>query len=125
MPSAQECFTVMMREQVAPAVRKLGFKGSGSSFVLPVEGYWAIIGFQKSVWSTATELQFTINLTVVSKSEWIAIRERKPYYPERPSPNTHFGPSVWQRRIGELIPVKGNDYWWTLGTDNRSEAVRK
>src|SRR5947209_7169681 len=65
--SAQETFKRMMREQVAPQLRALGFKGSGQRFTLPSDSHWALLGFQRSAWGDSRKGKFTINLTVVSK----------------------------------------------------------
>jgi Domain of unknown function (DUF4304) len=49
--TAQEAFTMMVKEQIAPALRELGFKGSGQRFTLPDDEHWALIGLQKFTWS--------------------------------------------------------------------------
>jgi hypothetical protein len=66
----------MMREQVAPALRGLGIKGSGQSFANPSERYWALIGFQKSRRSSSAVLEFTVNLTVVSRAASVLASRR-------------------------------------------------
>ncbi|HLN62749.1 MAG TPA: DUF4304 domain-containing protein [Symbiobacteriaceae bacterium] len=104
LPTAQERFALMMRDQVGPALRELGLRGSGQSFRLPVDDFWALVGFQKSVWNDATEVSFTPNLTVVPKKEWEMIRERHPAYPKVPSATTYYVKSAWQERIGLLMP---------------------
>lgn len=122
--TAQESFATLMRLHVAPALRDLGFKGSGAVFNLPEAGFWASVGFQRSVYSDRDEVRFTANLTVVSRSVWQAIRAEKPYLPERPAPNTFYGRSVWQERIGGLLPG-GEDKWWHLGPDTDLEALAR
>jgi hypothetical protein len=44
METAQNTFKRMMREQVAPKLRVLGFKGSGQKFVLASDSHWALLG---------------------------------------------------------------------------------
>jgi hypothetical protein len=67
MVTAQETYREMMKTQVAPALRGLGFKGSGQNYELPSPGHWAMLGFQKSAWSDASALRFTVNVLVVSR----------------------------------------------------------
>jgi hypothetical protein len=37
METALDIFRVMMREEIAAELRRMGFKGSGQSFTLPLE----------------------------------------------------------------------------------------
>jgi hypothetical protein len=120
--TAQESFKTMMRDEIAPALRELGFKGSGQRFELPNQDFWALLGFQKSVWSDSAELRFTINVTVASRAAWAAARKSRTYLPERPSANTYYGDFTWQARIGQLAPTKA-DLWWTVKGGKSTRAV--
>jgi hypothetical protein len=76
----------MLRSEVAPRLRALGFKGSGQVYTLPDEDAWVLVGFQKFTRSTADHVDFTINVTVASKAAWSEMgRERN--LPEKPSAN--------------------------------------
>jgi hypothetical protein len=86
MTTAQDTLIAMLRESVAPALRDLGFKGSGQNCHLPSDDVWALVGFQKSQWSEATKLTFTANITVASRRIWATARETR-NLPERPSAN--------------------------------------
>jgi hypothetical protein len=68
MPTAQVVFERMLREEVAPALRELGLRGSGQRFRLPSESHWALLAFQKSQWSDADEIRFTVNVMTVSET---------------------------------------------------------
>jgi hypothetical protein len=104
----------MMRDEIAPALRRLGLKGSGQAFAIPSESHWALVGFQKSVWGDSDEVRFTINLTVVEKAAWEAERQRHPYIGGgRPAPNVQHGRPAWCERIGMLLPG-GGDHWWRV-----------
>ena len=111
--TAQEAFAVIVRDHLAPALRADGFTGSGANFTLPNADHWVLLGFQKSRHSDSGEVQFTINLTVVSKATWAAERASLPHLPERPAPNTRYGTFAWHRRIGLLMPLR-RDHWWTV-----------
>ncbi len=113
----------MMREDVAPALRELGFKGSGQSFSLPSDRYWALVGFQKSAYSDATAVKFTVNLRVVSKEDWERAREAQPWRGQRPSPNDAGSvPGGWYARIGQLLPSRA-DQWWRVDPDTPTEQT--
>lgn len=113
MASALDLFRTMMREQVGPELRRMGFKGSGQSFSIPSDRHWVVLGFQKSRTSSSDSVGFTVNVTVASKSAWAEARSDVSYLPVRPSANTRYGPPAWQERIGRLLPDR-QDRWWTL-----------
>ena len=118
--TAQSDFALMMRHEIAPGLRRIGLRGSGNSFVIPSDTYWALVGFQKNRYSDRDEVLFTINLKVVSHRVWDAMREFSPWRSERPSANEALSiyPDVWDRRIGHLLPV-ADDYWWNYEQANR------
>jgi hypothetical protein len=120
VPTAQEQFAELIRKHVAPALRQLGFKGSGQVYVLPDDAAWILVGFQRSVSSNRARIRFTINLTVANKQKWADLRaQSKDWsdpYPERPAPSTFYGKGIWQRRIGDLLP-RHADHWWELQPD--------
>ena len=120
--TAQDAFARMMKHEIAPALRRLGFKGSGQRYELPWEAGWAILGFQKSTSSGAERVKFTINVTVVSGDEWARARKERPYLPERPSANTYEDVG-WETRVGALIPGAGGDRWWSVSADSPTEPV--
>jgi Domain of unknown function (DUF4304) len=120
--TAQETFRGMIREQIAPRLRTLGFKGSGQRFTLPSESHWALLGFQRSAWGDSNEGSFTINLTVVSKAEWEASRSDRPYRRAAPQANAYEGVPTWEERIGMLMP--GDlDQWWQIRAGEPTDAL--
>jgi hypothetical protein len=44
----QATYRAMLRDDIAPALRALGLKGSGSRYSLPDPESWALLGFQAS-----------------------------------------------------------------------------
>ena len=121
----------MMRDQVAPAFRALGLTGSGSTYVLPNETCWALIGVQKSRSNTADRVRFTINLTVVPRDVWARAHATWPsQLSHRPSPNADSGGLIaegdrdryWHERIGTVMPRK-RDTWWEITPRGDSEAT--
>src|SRR5262245_58403044 len=121
--SAQEAFALMMRGQVAPALRELGLKGSGQAFSIRSEQHWALIGFQKSTASNAAGLKFTINLQVVPRDSWAKAAEEQPWLGAKPSPNVIGSvPGGWWQRIGGLLST-ADDHWWRIEPDRPTQTV--
>lgn len=112
--TAQDAYAAMMRLRVAPALRELGFKGSGTTFTLPDRDYWAIVGFQGSRRNDRRQVSFTVNLTVASKAAWLIARLDNPRLRERPAANTSYFRWSWQTRIGVVLPG-GREIWWAIG----------
>jgi hypothetical protein len=99
----------MMRDEVAPALRALGFKGSGQAYVLPNDTHWAMLSFQKSALrSDADQIFFAVNFDVTTKEEWDQ-RRRAVGAPERPSPS-------WFSRMTIADGPRGGgiQHWWEL-----------
>ncbi|ETK34794.1 hypothetical protein MPTA5024_17550 [Microbispora sp. ATCC PTA-5024] len=111
MATAQETFRQMLRDDFAPALRELGLVGSGPLYRLPHDRHWALLGFQKSAFSTRELVSFTVNLSVVPKERERSVRG----LPFRPAASTFYGLSMWHSRIGRLLPG-GHDHWWDVGT---------
>jgi hypothetical protein len=119
VPTAQDTYREMMKAQVAPALRALGFKGSGQKYELSSPDHWAMLGFQKSAWSDASALRFTVNVLVVSRADWETARTQRSYVPARPIANRLWGDFVWQRRIGTLLPGH-EDFWWEFDANSKT-----
>ena len=125
VPTAQEIFDDAVREILRPRMKALGFAGSGTTFRLPSDSHFAMIGLQKSQFSDRRSLKFTANVTVIGKDAWEALRCSMPFYPARPAPNTFYGrgeTDVWQVRIGHLLPG-GEDRWWWIASDADAAAA--
>ena len=113
----------MMRAQIAPALRSLGLKGSGQSYAIPSDDYWALVGFQKSGASSAAAVKFTVNLQVQPRDAWARAYNERPWMGVKPSPNTIAGvEGGWWSRIGQLLP-DAEDHWWWIEPDRPTEPV--
>jgi hypothetical protein len=122
METAQNTFKRMIREQVAPKLRVLGFKGSGQKFVLASDSHWAVLGFQRSAWGDSSEGSFTINLTVVAKQAWEQSRAERPHRGVIPQANAFEGAPAWEERIGRLMPGD-HDQWWKVRAGEQTDEV--
>jgi len=137
--TAQDVFKRLLRDSVAPELRRQGLKGSGSAYVLPDAAFWAQVGFQRSTSSNDDLVKFTINLKVTDKEwwdeqrrddsplkdtpppgveqiSWDAHRLERSVYPPRPSANTSGEGRI--ERLGQLIPGNEVHHWWSLSADN-------
>ncbi len=110
----------MVRDRLAPALRAMGFRGSGQAYTLPSDTHWAMLGLQRDKWSDRNRLAFTVNVSVVSRSAWEQTRERVPWVGVRPSANG-VEPVDYelQVRIGDLCGR--GDYWWPVSADGSDE----
>lgn len=114
--SVQELFAAFLRDRIAPALRERGLRGSGQTYRLRDPAWIAQFGFQRSVHDDAASLRFTINAQVVSQRAWDEARGEQPWLPARPTPNTRYGPFVWAKRVGFLLPDQA-DKWWEITAD--------
>ncbi len=110
--SAQDEYRRLLRQEIAPALRVLGMKGSASNFVVPDTEYYLLLGFQGSRSNTAELVRFTVNLAVISKATWK--QGWRPWW-GRPSATVQ-GPVGTYVRLGELMPQQ-DDVWWELRQD--------
>jgi hypothetical protein len=96
--TAQQAFEQMMRDQVAPALRELGFRGSFRSFRYARGHRFAVLAARKSRHSNRHEVDFQLLLTGGPVIEW----NLHSFMPGQPS---GFG---WTVRAGEPTgPVAG------------------
>jgi hypothetical protein len=114
MAKVQDEFSRMLRDEIAPALRRLGFKGSGRNYTLPDPDFYLLLGFQGGRYNTADEVTFTVNLAVINKQEWEDGWEC--WWSKVPTATANH-PVGQYMRLGHLMPQK-QDYWWemTAGT---------
>ncbi len=112
-PTPQQVYDDLMKGSFAPALRAVGLKGSGGRFQLPSDTYWSQLGFQKSSYSDSSALEFTVNLSVISREVWAERALTKPHWGKKPAPSTFYGSWADQVRIGKLTP-SAKDLWWRL-----------
>jgi hypothetical protein len=113
--STQSAYKDLVRKELSPGLRTLGFVGSGGQYSLPCQDCWVLLGFQKSKWNTTSEVSFTINLLVASKATWPQL--------EPPSANIMHDPPAVHARIGHLIPGSIEDRWWQLSSSDDLEDL--
>jgi hypothetical protein len=77
------------------------------------ETHWALLGFQKSVYSDRSEVRFTVNLLVVHRDKWDELVARAPHYGPNPTPTITYPAPVRCARIGQLAEDQA-DKWWRI-----------
>jgi Domain of unknown function (DUF4304) len=115
----------MIKTQLAPGLRSLGFKGSGRNYELPDPDYWAMLGFQASMYSDRMEVRFAINLLVVSRETWERETASRSYLGAKPGANWGPGPFAWWERLGILMPDGGDKWWRVKAGQNTDELARE
>jgi len=109
--TAQDRYRAMLRDEIAPALRVRGFKGSGTTYLLPDDTHWLQIGFQASRWNSAEQVMFTVNISVVEKLAWVRLA-REFGEKGRPNPNAVYPGEAGVWRLGPL--AFGEDRWWPV-----------
>lgn len=120
--TAQQLYTAVMRDSIAPALRAMAFTGSNGRFELPDARAWALVGFQKDRYSTAALVRFCVNLSVIDKGVW-GIKRTTLGFPEKPSHSTHYGPWFATARLAPDTPDFHGHKWWTLAADRDPQPV--
>lgn len=114
----------MLKDQIGPALRALGMRGSGQNFKLPTEnGDFALLGFQKDSWDET--MQFTANVAFYSGSKWHEALARNSWLPTVPTASTMYAVAdlqEWKKRVGELMDPP-HDHWWTIQSADDVPAV--
>lgn len=123
MTNAQDAYRRMLRDHLSPALRTLGFKGSGGRYELPSETHWLLLGFQKSAFSDSEAVRFTVNCKVVDKAAWASHVARETWLPKKPTPSDFTGGPEWLARLGELMQEVEEDKWWVLSAEQDPSCV--
>jgi hypothetical protein len=114
---ARDLLKQTTRDQIAPDLRAMGFKGSGQQFRIPNEaGDHAILGFQLWKWNHAELARFTANVSFYGAPEWDSAHAREPWLGKAPTPNTNYSMG-WEERIGYLLQPYPHDHWWAIAGD--------
>jgi hypothetical protein len=124
--TAQDVYKSLLRDQVGPALRGLGYLGSGRNWrLVGPEGNAAYLNFQADRYSTPAEVGFTVNLDVWPTRSWewysrCCWGSSGAPAQKRPS-NGH--PAPFSSRIGHLDPTRRTDHWWTVRAERDPTAA--
>jgi hypothetical protein len=114
----KDVFKQMMRDEVAPELRRLGFTGSGVNYTLPHPELYLLLHFQAEDADEPGSLMVTINISMMNKVEYE--EGRQSFFPRRPTAASLF-PLGRQFRIGALMGHV--DKWWEISADQPTETT--
>ena len=135
----QAAFARLLRDLVAPALRAEGLRGSGNSYVLPDDEWWAQLAFQKSKYSNRELVKFKVTFGAVRKADWDAIRREHSYVKDTPPAGVsqmewdaeRLAQSYYPKKpasgglmsLGHLIPDIRADHWWSIGATEPEQVM--
>ncbi len=120
--TSQERYKTMIDATISPRLRELGLKGSGGKYELTSKTHWALLGFQKSVYSDRQAIRFTVNLVAVTREAWEHGVEEHPHWGKRTSSGGMiYGAAVPIVRIGQAAGRE--DIWWEFRAVDDIEAT--
>lgn len=120
--NAQKKFAELLRAQLSPAFRAMGFKGSGLKYAIDDPNNWVKLTIIKSRGNEADDVQFWVKVVVISRKAWAAVLKKFPEQGPEPSASideTDFGLTkkvAFTKSLGELMG-KTNDQGFLIMTD--------
>ena len=109
MPPPSDLLFRRLLKELRAALAEYGFRRNSQNFVIESFDCWGVINFQKSVYSSAREKRFTINVAIAAK------RVLRFYNEPEDKPPLHYK-CHWESRIGNIVPGH-SDLWWTLSDE--------
>jgi hypothetical protein len=106
--SASDLLRYLLRDEISPAVRTLGMKGSDGRYRLERGPSRGLLEIQKHSRGSRRLCEFTFNLSAEESSHPTGVE----------------GFTYWTARIGEVLPERG-DTWWVLPTHADTETLRQ
>ena len=105
LPAASEILRQFLRDEVAPELRGLGFKGSGGRFSLDRSDFLGYLELQRSVHNDKSFCEFTFKLGATNRS---------------------VAQGYWHDRIGSVLPpsIGMGDTWWVLPRGASTDDLR-
>jgi len=120
---ATAVYARFVRDVVSPALRALGFQGSGGRYRLRGTEDHVLVGLQGGTDNDAWQVSFTVNLACITAEAWASARAEHPWLKGVAPTATTAGPERgWRGRLGMLADPPG-DRWWTLRTQDDIAAV--
>lgn len=108
MGVAQDLYDEMVRNSIAPRMKARGFKKTRTNFHRNVGPNWEVVNLQRSAYSEADHVSFTVNLGVAFESIREAVRPSGWKQGTRP---TEYACHLRQR-LGLVLGDR--DIWWDI-----------
>jgi Domain of unknown function (DUF4304) len=112
--TAQDRFKELLADHVGPWLKERGFRRRAATFRRRQDEAWQIVAFQKSQFSDASDVSFTINLGVA-----LDLLDDDPSWRSRGWPLDH--ECDFRERIGVLH--KGEDHWWSVPSRGPTDGI--
>jgi hypothetical protein len=112
---AQDHFKLFLDSQIWPTLQEQGFRRQRGNFWLNREGNWGLLHFQKSQFSSAGDVRFTIEVGAASER----LRHYVPQWAEGRRPA--ITDCLVRERIG--LVADGNDRWWKIGRETGLDGL--
>jgi hypothetical protein len=109
VPPSDLLFQRLLKD-LRPVLSEHGFRRKSQNFVIESPDCWGVINFQKSLYSSAGQRTFTVNVAIAAK------RILRFYDEPADAPPLHYK-CHWEVRLGQLIPGC-SDRWWTLSGED-------
>lgn len=125
MVKMQDVFKQILKETIAPLLKKHRFKKKGNNFVRTFSGFSWTINVQSSSWNTSEDVAFTINTGISVESLYGT------YYQDEPPKFQLEVDSVMRLRISELKSTSDQheDIWYKLTSvtilDDLTEQIKQ
>jgi uncharacterized protein DUF4304 len=114
MPTSDLLFRRLLKD-LRLTLAEHGFRRNSQNFVIESSECWGVINFQRSLYSSAQQKRFTINIAIAAK------RILRFYGEPEDKPPLHYK-CHWEIRLGQLIPGQ-SDRWWTFPDESSYEPV--
>lgn len=119
--TAQDVFKAMLRQEIAPALRALGFKGSGNRYEMSRDEYRIQIQLQRSKWSTRDSVQFDANLSVIHPATMALFNEQN--QSARQQGKAMEGSGSFHSRLNTLSRRNTHGFPWIIRANEPTEPV--
>jgi Domain of unknown function (DUF4304) len=119
--TAQMVFKIMLRDQIAPALRKMGFKGSGNNYEMFRDEYRVLIQLQRSKFSTRDSVPFDANVSVVHPAT-IELFSKENERARQQGKELEIG-GGYSNRLNNLAGRNAYGFPWIVTPDEPSEPV--
>jgi hypothetical protein len=106
---AQDRFNLFLDSQIWPTLKQRGFRRERGNFRLHRGGNWGLLHFQKSQFSSADEVRFTVEVGAASER----LRHYVHWWAEGRPPS--ITDCVVRERLGVLVEQR--DLWWKIERD--------
>ena len=115
--TAQGAYKLMLRTQIGPRLRSLGFKGSGNNFSIQRDDGWHIyLEFQGNRWNTRDRAAFDVNVGILHRPTMRAYEAANlvAFMEQNKQPEPPPQESYLSTRLSFLCGAGQSDFPWVI-----------